>query len=131
MMQIPSTSPDVELHIITAANAASLGASVYNLKPNTTGAYKHFIIRADLQNRVTPISRYCRVGVQAWSVRADGTANLADAFALAATFGKWLESQSGNGIILNAEINSGPMRVVDDTQRLEFSYLTALLEVTV
>ncbi len=131
MMQIPSTSPDVELHIITAANAASLGARTYNRKPKATGAYKHFLIRADLQNRVTPISRYCRVGVQAWSVNADGTTNLADAFSLASVFGRWLESQSGTGIILNAEIDSGPMRVVDDTQQLEFSYLTALLEVTV
>jgi hypothetical protein len=108
-----------------------LGARAYSLKPKTTGAYKHFLIRADLQNRVTPISRYCRVGVQAWSVRADGTANLADAFALAATFGEWLESQSGSSIILNAEIDSGPMRVKDDIQNLEYAYVTLLLEVTV
>lgn len=131
MRQIPSTSPDVELHLITTINGASLGARAYNIKPKTSGAYKHFIIRADLQNRVTPLSRYCRVGVQAWSVRADGTSDIADAFNLASALGTWLESQSGAGIILNAEVDSGPMRVVDDIQRLEFSYLTVLLEVTV
>lgn len=131
MMQIPSTSPDVEKHLIMKINTASLGAKAYNLKPKTTGAYKHFIIRADLQNRVTPLSRYCRVGVQAWSVRTDGTSNLEDAFNLAAALGTWLESQSGAEIILKAEVDSGPMRVMDDIQHLEFSYLTVLLEVAV
>lgn len=131
MMQIPSTSPDMEAHLIGRANSASLGATTYNVKPKTTGAYKLFLIRADLQNRVTPISRYCRVGVQAWSVDAQGRADLGDAFDLAAGFGRWLETQSGTGAILNAEIDSGPMRVKDDIQNLEYAYVTLLLEVAV
>lgn len=133
MMQIPSTSPDVEAHLIGLVNTVPLpvGAKAYNVAPTTSGAYRHFLVRADLQNRVTPISRYCRVGVQAWSVDAQGRVNLPDAFDLAAAFGTWLESLSGRGIILHAEVDSGPMRVTDDIQKKDFSYLTALLEVTV
>lgn len=129
--QIPTTSPDVEEHLIGLVNASTLGAKAYNVAPSASGAYKCYLIRADLQNRVTPISRYCRVGVQAWSVDAQGRADLGDAFDLAAAFGTWLEGLSGSGIILNAQVDSGPMRVTDDIQQKDFSYLTALLEVTV
>lgn len=131
MRQIVSSPPDVEAYLIPLANAASLGARTYNQKPDASGAYKHFLIAADLQGRVTPISRYCRVRVQGWSVRADGSADLAGAFELTRKFGEWLEGLSGQGMILSAEVDSGPMRVKDDVQRLEFSYLTALLEVAV
>lgn len=133
MMQIPAGSPDVEAHLIGLVNTAPLPlpGRAYNVKPATAGAYKHYLIRADLQNRVTPISRYCRVGVQAWAVDAQGRTNLADAFDMAAAFGTWLEGLSGSRIILHAQVDSGPMRVTDDIQQKDFSYLTALLEVAV
>lgn len=131
MRQIVAYPPDMEAHLIPLANAAALGAKAYNQKPDATGAYKHFVVAADLQGRVTPISRYCRVRVQGWSVRANGTVDLADAFSLTRKFGEWLEGLAGQGIILSAEVDSGPMRVKDDVQRLEFSYLMAFLEVAV
>lgn len=133
MRQIVTTAPDVEAHLIGLGNAPSspLPAKLFNVAPGTSGAYSHYLIRADLQNRATAISRYCRVGVQAWSVDAQGRVNLADAFDLATAFGTWIESLSGQGIILHAEVDSGPMRVADDIQKKDFSYLTVLLEVTV
>lgn len=104
----------------------------YLVKPEKAGAYRLLVSRADLQGRVTPLSRYCRVGVQAWSVRADGTSDLGDAFDLCAQAGAALEdAQNHSRVILSAEVQSGPSRVVDDVTRLEYQYLTALLEVAV
>ncbi len=100
------------------------------VKPELAKPYRVLVSRADLQQRVTPLSRYCRVGVQAWSVRGDGTANLGDAFDLCAAAGKALEaSPLTSKVVLSAEIQSGPSRVADDVTRVEFQYITVLLEV--
>lgn len=100
------------------------------MRPERAKPYRLLVVRADLQQKVTPISRYCRVGVQAWSVRVDGSSDLGDAFDLAAEAGAWLE-RNVSGVILSADVQSGPSRVTDDVSRLEFQYLTALLEVSV
>lgn len=135
---IPSTAPDVEAWLIQTFAAAVSPAIVRNVKPplklpsgatNPDAAKDQVIIRADLQNRATPISRYCRVGVQGWKVRADGTADLAGAFALAATFGQAVERAERAGLLLEAEIDGGPYRVRDTTTGVEYAYLTLLLEV--
>lgn len=124
-----TSSPDVEAVVRSVLSPV---ADTYLVKPEKSGAYRLLVSRADLQGRVTPLSRYCRVGVQAWSVRADGTANLGDAFDLCAAAGAALEAAPGvSSVILSGEVQSGPSRVADDVTRIEFQYLTALLEVTV
>lgn len=128
MRVIPTSSPDVEAHLI---GALSGDVEVVNVKPERSNPYQVLVLRADLQQKVTPISRYCRVGIQGWSVRPDGSADLGDAFDITADAGRRLEELTGNGIVLSAEIESGPVRVADDLTRIEFQYLTALLEVTV
>lgn len=102
----------------------------FNVKPERSKPYRLFVVRADLQQKVTPISRYCRVGVQAWSVRADGSADLGDAFDLAAAGNAWFEN-SVAGVVLSADVESGPSRVTDPVSRLEYLYSTVLLEVAV
>jgi hypothetical protein len=102
----------------------------FNVKPNRSRPYRLFVVRADLQQKVTQISRYCRVGVQAWSVRADGTADLGDAFDLAAAGNAWFENNV-RGVILSADVESGPSRVTDPVTKLEYLYSTVLLEVAV
>lgn len=122
-------SPDVEAVV---QSVLAVVEQTFLVKPDRSGEYRLLVSRADLQGRVTPLSRYCRVGIQAWSVRDDGTANLGDAFDLCAAAGKALEAAPfTNSVILSAEVQSGPSRVADDVTRIEFQYLTALLEVAV
>lgn len=126
-MQFVTDTPDVDaviLGILRTVEDAQL------VKPQKAKPYRVLVPRADLQGRVTPLSRYCRVGVQAWSVRADGTANLGDAFDLCKAAGAALEAAPlSSRVVLSAEIQSGPSRVADDVTRIEFQYITVLLEV--
>lgn len=124
---IPTRAPDVESHLIFGLRSV---APTFNVKPSATKPYRHLIVRADLQGKVTPISRYCRVVIQAWSVRADGTADLGDAFDLANDAAHWLETHL-DGFVLSASVEAGPFRVVDDVTRIEHQDVTALLEVAV
>lgn len=128
---IPSTSPDVEAWLIATFGATFSGALVRNVKPKQNAPYSCVVIRADLQNRVTPISRYCRVGVQGWSVRADGTADLSAARQLAADYATAIERAPRAGILLDAEVDTGPYRVIDSTSGVEYQYVTLLLELAV
>lgn len=126
-MTIPTTSPDMEALLIAGLSSV---AETVNVKPEKTKPYRLLLVRADLQQKATPISRYCRVGVSAWSVRADGSADLGDAFDLAAAGNAWLENNVA-GVILSADVQSGPSRVTDEVSKLEFLYSTVLLEVAV
>lgn len=126
-MNIPTTSPDMEALLI--AGLSSVEETV-NVRPEKDEPYRLLVVRADLQQKVTPISRYCRVGLQAWSVRADGSADLADAFDLSAAGNAWLENNV-SGVILSADVQSGPSRVTDPVTKLEYQYSTVLLEVSV
>jgi hypothetical protein len=120
-------TPDIDAEILRVLGAVEQAELI---KPELAEPYRVLVSRADLQQRVTPLSRYCRVGVQAWSVRVDGLADLPDAFDLCAAAGEALEaSPLASRIILSAEIQSGPSRVADDVTRIEYQYLTALLEV--
>ena len=130
MRVIPTTTPDVEQALIAALKVAQ-SVDVKNVKPEKAKPYKVLVLRADLGQKVTPISRYCRVGIQGWSVSSDGRADLGDAFDITAEAGRQLELLAGTGIVLHAEVESGPVRVADPETRLEYQYLTALLEVSV
>lgn len=124
-----TTTPDVDAHVRAILNTV---ARTELVKPEIAKPYRVLVSRADLQQRVTPLSRYCRVGVQAWSVRADGTADLGDAFDLCAAAGAALEAAPNtSSVVLSAEIQSGPARVADDVTRIEYQYMTVLLEVAV
>lgn len=126
-MSIPTVAVDMEALLIAGLSSV---APTVNVKPELAKPYRVLVVRADLQQKVTPISRYCRVGVQAWSVRTDGTSDIGDAFDLARDAAAWLESNV-SGVILSADIESGPSRVADDITRIEYQYVTALLEVSV
>lgn len=122
-------TPDIDAVVLAVLGAVGRTELV---KPELVKPYRVLVSRADLQQRVTPLSRYCRVGVQAWSVREDGTADLGDAFDLCAAAGAALESApSFSSVVLSAEIQSGPARVADDVTRIEYQYMTVLLEVAV
>ena len=128
MMQgFVTNTPDIDAEVLRILDQVEDAALV---KPELAKPYRVLVPRADLQGRVTPLSRYCRVGVQAWSVRSDGSANLPDAFDLCAAAGAALEAAPNtSSVILSAEIQSGPSRVADDVTRIEYQYMTVLLEV--
>lgn len=129
MPEFVTDTPDIELVVL---NLLKPVADTYLVKPEKANPYRLLVSRADLQQRVTPLSRYCRVGVQAWSVNADGSANIGDAFDLCKAAGVALESSPNvSNVILSAEIQSGPSRVADDVTRIEYQYMTVLLEVAV
>ncbi|MCT1363311.1 hypothetical protein [Microbacterium sp. p3-SID131] len=123
-MSIPTSSPDIEALLI--AGLSSVEATV-NVRTNRR---RELVVRADLQQKVTPISRYCRVGLSAWSLRPDGSSDLGDAFDLAAAGNAWLENNT-TGVVLSADVESGPSRVTDPVTKLEYLYSTVLLEVAV
>lgn len=129
--RIVTASPDIEEYLLPILSAATEPHDWHNVKPKTTGGYTLGLVRADLQQHVTPISRYCRVGLQGWAVNASGQVDLGAARDLADAGARAILAQAGTGIILDAEIQSGPVRVTDDTSRLEFSFVTLLLEVSV
>ena len=108
----------------------SVVAETVNVKPERAKPFRLLQIRADLQQKVTPISRYCRVGISAWSVREDGSTDFADGFDLAAAANAWLENNV-SGVILSADVESGPSRTEDPVTKIEFHYSTVLLEVAV
>lgn len=128
---IPTSSPDVEAWLIATLGAEFAGAAVRNVKPKQSAPYSLVLIRADLQNQATPISRYCRVSVQGWKVRADGTADLAGARALCAGYAAALEAAPRAGILLDAEVNAGPYRVADAESGIEYQFASVLLEIAV
>lgn len=123
-MSIPTSSPDMEALLI--AGLSSVEATV-NVRTNRR---RELVVRADLQQKVTPISRYCRVGLSAWSLHPDGSSDLGDAFDLAAAGNAWLENNT-TGVVLSADVESGPSRVTDPVTKLEYLYSTVLLEVAV
>lgn len=126
-LSIPTTSPDMEALLIAGLSSVE---ETFNVRPQRTNPYRLLVVRADLQQKVTPISRYCRVGVQGHSVRADGSADLGDAFDLASEAAGWLE-RNLTGVVLSADVESGPSRVTDPVTGLEYLYVTVLLEVAV
>lgn len=126
-VSIPTVSVDMEALLI---QQLSVIAPTFNVTPKKTKPYRLLVVRADLQQKATPISRYCRVGLQAWSVKADGTSDIGDAFDLAAEAAAWLESDP-QGVILSADVESGPSRVNDDVTNLDYQYVTVLMEVAV
>ncbi|WP_163275329.1 hypothetical protein [Cellulomonas iranensis] len=128
---IPSTVPDVEAWLIQTLGPAVAPAPVRNMKPDQKPPYSCVVVRADLQNRVTPVSRYCRVGVQAWKVTANQKADLAGARELCAAAATALELATRAGILLDAQIDAGPYRVVDATSGIEYQYASVLLEIAV
>lgn len=126
-MNIPTTSPDMEALLIAGLSSIE---QTFNVRPNRSAPYRLLTVLASLGAKVTPISRYCQVTVQAWSVRSDGTADIGDAFDLAAAAGHWLEENVA-GVIIAADVQSGPFRVADPVSKIENQTVTALLEVSV
>ena len=133
--QIPKRWPDMEAWFITTVKAgltaAGETATVVNLKPAATGAYRQVIVAADPGQLITPISRYVRLRVQVWSVRSNGTtADLADSRDLADLVGFIVESAPRNGNpIVAAEVDAGPSRVKDTESGIEYHASNILLEV--
>ena len=127
---IPTRWPDGEAWLITTLTPVMTPVVVRNVKPELTAPYKCVVVRADSQQRVTPISRYVRVGIQAWSVRTDSTGDLADAHSLASIASQSLEALAPDGApLIAAEVASGPDRVKDSESGIEYSYVELLMEI--
>lgn len=130
---IPTTWDEIEPFLLlllrTAMSAES--ANIKNKKPTTQVApYRLLLVRGDLQQRVTPISRYARVGLTAWVVNAAGESDIPAARALVHAACAALEAAPIDGNpLLSAQTDAGPLRAPDPVTNLETVYATVLLEV--
>ncbi len=137
---IPAKSPDIEAWLIASLSPVLAPAIVRNQRPpatlpdgspNPDAGKPVVVVRASLANHITPISRYCRVAAQAWTLRPDGSPDLPACIRLAGRFGEELVRLVPAGPLLSAEHASGPYRVTDEATRLEYAVINMLLEVAV
>lgn len=124
--QFATTPPDLlSVLLPIVREAVPEGVTV---GPTKTDANKFVQLRIDLQNPVTPLSRYARVGITVWWVDEAGQARLDKAFDLSNVVARVIQTANVPEV-LHAEWQSGPADTLDkhDTP---IQYTTMLLEVT-
>lgn len=129
MQQIPSARIDLDALLLATLGSTFGGAPVRNVKPQLSAPYRVVVIQSIPQNRATPISRYVRLIVQGWDVRANGTGDFGAAQRLAGDYAAAVEGLSGRGRVLVAEVESGPYRVTDSDSGAEYAVANLLLEI--
>lgn len=128
--RVPTVAPDVEEWLVGVLTPAVAPALVRTTRP----AGPHgplLVVRADMQQHITPITRYARVGMSAWVLRADGTGDVHTARALAAAAAAAVEDLPRVGLLIDAETETGPYRVVDSITGTEYVHVGMLLQVLV
>lgn len=132
-LSIPSRWDRPEEWLLTATRPEVAPIKVNTVKQPATGAHQAIVIRADLQQRLTQVSRYVRIGVQGWAVTAAKRGDYPAAAEIAGDYGALLEqllnNPSTSGPFLAAEVDSGPVRVRDEESGIEYAYLTILAEI--
>lgn len=130
---VPTTWDELEPWLLDTLRTALPDDAdfVKNRKPTDQVApYRHLLVRGDLQQRVTPISRYARVGLTAWVVNEAGQADIPAARKFLQAACDALEAAPVDGRpLLSAETQSGPLRTTDPVTNLETAYAVVLLEV--
>lgn len=128
MTAIPTQWDRIEGYLLPLLRGEFPGTKITNNKPRQSAPFTCVVIRADLQQKRTPISRYCRIGIQAWNIQADGSANFQAAGDLAAAIAAFVESlpSQANTPFLTAETQSGPSRFDDAASGPEYSYCEVL-----
>lgn len=126
---IPTRWERLEPWLLDALRDA-LDVSVDTVKPADLKPYKGIVIAAYLGQRVTPISRYARIGIQGWSVNNAGQPNRPDAQRLVLAAAEALEELDPDGEpLLAAELDTGPDIVNDDISGIDFAYGVVLAEI--
>lgn len=126
---IATAQIDLDALLLSTLGTTHDGAPVRNVKPQLQAPYRAIVILSIPQNRATPISRYVRLIVQGWDVRANATANIGAAQRLAGSYAAAVEGLSGHGRVLVAEVESGPYRVTDSDSGVEYAVANLLLEI--
>lgn len=126
---IPTAQIDLDALLLSTLGNVHDGAPVRNVKPQLSTPYRVIVIQSIPQNRATPISRYVRLIVQAWDVRAGGVGDIGGAQRLAGSYAAAVEGMSGRGRVLVAEVESGPYRVTDAESGTEYAVANLLLEI--
>lgn len=129
MQHLPTPRIDLDAHLLATLGRTHDGATVTNVKPSTPAPYRAIVIQSIPQNRATAVSRYVRLIVQGWDVRAGGSSNFGAAQKLAGDYAAAVEALSGRGRVLVAEVESGPYRVTDPQSGVEYAVANLLLEI--
>lgn len=124
-MRLQPATPDMLAVLIDIVKAGNPNANVGSVR---TDEPVFVLLRADLQNPVTPITRYCRVGITVWYAQ-DGYPRIDESFDLNLAVSE-LILHSDNPHILSAEWQSGPATTKDPLTSEPITYSTLLLEVT-
>lgn len=127
---IPTSWPDIDAWVLPLLRAAFPALTVGNRKPAPGPDLRALVVRSDYGQRVTPLSRYVRLGIQSWVTTSAQEARTDQAFDQARDAGAFLETLDPDGSpLLSASVDSGPIRVEDPESGLEYAYTVVLLEV--
>lgn len=124
---IPTTPPDVTAALLPIINAA-VPTEARAGATRRDGDDIFILVRADLQNPATPITRYCRVGLTAFYKDADGNQRIDLALDLCAVASRALIA-TRDRLVIAAEWQSGPIETTDAITQVPVAYSTVLLEV--
>lgn len=124
---IPTTPTDVVAGLAPIVDAVMPAGARAGAK-RRDGDDIFVLVRADLQNPATPITRYCRIGLTAFYKDPSGNVRDDLAIDLCATAGRAL-LDSSDTLIVAAEWQSGPFETTDSITGETVAYATVLLEV--
>lgn len=124
--RIPVAAPDVTAALLPIIQAGLAPGEVAR-QTLRSGDSKAVLVRADLQNHSTPITRYCRVGLTGF-YNDGGNHRLDQAFEMSNRAVKAILT-SVSRLIVDAEWQSGPVEVTDPITDKPAAYSTLLLEV--
>lgn len=127
MNRIPTTPIDATAVVIAAISPALATGERAGSKRLSSDA-RFVLVRADVQGRATPITRYCRVGLTAFYKDVAGNVREDLAWQLCAKAGRAL-LEANTSAIISAEWQSGPLDTIDAISNEPVAYATVLLEV--
>ncbi|MFA7265204.1 MAG: hypothetical protein WC054_02730 [Candidatus Nanopelagicales bacterium] len=129
MTAIPVQWDRVEAILLPLLRAEFPDFTIRNVKPKQPAPFGCVVIRADLQQHSTPLTRYCRIGVSSFAVRESGEPDIAAAHDNAADVAAFITTLPGQAVkpFLVAEIESGPTRMADDAG--EYAYVNVLTQI--
>lgn len=126
MNRIPTTSLDIDAVLLPIVRTALATGEAANI--TDVGDDRFVLLRTDLANDATPITRYCRVGLTARYIDSDGNVRIDLAKGLANRAAAAILASKHQAIVW-AEWQSGPVITTDSISKKDVAYVTLLLEV--
>lgn len=129
----PGPAPDMTAVLVSIVRDAvpgdvTVGRKLPRDSSGSPAGRKFVQVRADLQNQINPLARYCRAGFTVWWLDQTGRARVDEAFDLCALAVDAV-LRARHSTIIHSEWAAGPLETTDSVSGLEVAYATVLLEV--